>query len=352
MKLNNKTIEDWLVKPPKASLHNGKSKDYYSPYKTLKDRLIAKHRQVTAGGTLKNPELFLNDHGPEHIETVIGRATSMIKDSKCNLTAKEVYFLLVAIQIHDLGNMLGRYEHEVNALDVVAEHINLVGEDNIERKMIKDIAEAHGGKIKGSSDKDKITKLNPVSHTLGEEIRVQLLASILRFADELADDKTRCDKDLLILNKLPKGSEVFHAYAHCLDSVLIRHSNKQIELKFKIPQDFAERQFGKWNNEKKTVEDVYLLDEIYERALKMHFERIYTTRFMRDFINLESILVFIDFYNEKLEVFDPISFELRETGYPTSSHDIFQLCPTLTKGEKRIDGEFVKNGGMKSLSRQ
>ena len=71
---------------------------------------------------------------------------------------------------------------------------------------------------------------------------------------------------MLFKGLLPKGSEVFHAYAYCLDSVLIRHSNKQIELKFKIPQSFTEKQFGKWNNDKKIVQFVYLLDEIYERV--------------------------------------------------------------------------------------
>lgn len=350
MNLKNKTLEDWLIKPPKNSFVNGKIKDYYSPYKTFKERVKIKHKQVTAGANLVNRELFLNDHGPDHIETVIDRATCLIKDSKCELNAKEVYFLLVAIQIHDLGNLLGRYEHEQNALEVTSDLINLVGEDSIERKIIKDIAEAHGGKIKYTNDKDKIVKLNQLNHTLGVEIRSQLLASILRFSDELADDKTRCDKDLLINNKLPKGSEIFHAYAHCLDSVLVKHDNCQVELKFKIPQSFAERKFGKWDDKKKIVLEEYLLDEIYERALKMHFERIYTMRFMREFIKIESILVLIDFYNEQsLEVFDPISIELKETGYPTSSSNIFELCPNLIFMGKKIDGEFVCKGGMKTL---
>lgn len=351
MDLKNKTLEDWLKEPTKESFFNGRIKDYYSPYKTFKDKLLAKHKQVTAGARLKNPQLLLNDHGPDHIETVIDRATLLIKDSKCELNAKEVYFLLVAIQIHDLGNMLGRYEHEQNPLLVVNELIRLVGEDTIEQKMIKSIAESHGGKIKNTGDKDKITKLKPVTDTLGVEIRMQLLASLLRFADELADDKTRCDRDLLEKLLLPKGSEVFHAYAYCLDSVLIKHSNKQIELKFKISQNFALKKFGKWNDEKSKSVEVYLLDEIYNRVLKMHFERIYTMRFMRNFIDIESILVLIEFYvndnDEKAENFAPISFEIKEIGYPTSSQSIFQLCPSLTAQGNKIDGKFVSKGGMK-----
>lgn len=53
----------------------------------------------------------------------------------------------------------------------------------------------HGGKIKGSSD--TISVLNKTNTVNGFEIKEQLLAAILRFADELADDATRADYDAL-----------------------------------------------------------------------------------------------------------------------------------------------------------
>jgi hypothetical protein len=349
MDLKNKTLEDWLKNPPKKYFSNGKKVDYYSDYTTLKNRLIDKHNQVVAGAGLHNPELKLNDHGPKHIETVIERATELVKNLRCELCAKEVYFLLVAIQIHDLGNMFGRYKHEEKAMKVVGDLFILIGFDTTEKIMIENIAKAHGGRTKKKNSKDRIVELreDSLDYKIGQ-IRSRLLASILRFADELADDKWRCDKDLLINNLLPKGSEVFHAYAYCLEPPIIRHDIKQIELEFKIRQDFVDKKFGKYNDDTKKSDFVYLIDEIYARVMKMHFERIYTMRYMRDHVNLDNILVRINFYdlaggNVK---YAPISFLLKESGYPTSNQNIFGLCPSLTKDGHDIDGEYIRNGGM------
>lgn len=350
MDLKNKTLEDWLKNPPKKYFLNGKKVDYYSDYITLKNRLIDKHNQVVAGAGLINPELKLNDHGPKHIETVIERASELVNNMKCELCAKEVYFLLVAIQIHDLGNMFGRYKHEENAMRVVGDLFVLVGFDTTEKIMIEKIAKAHGGRTKKTNNKDRIQELEEdnFDYKIGQ-IRSRVLASILRFADELADDKWRCDRDLLINNLLPKGSEVFHAYAFCLEPPIIRHNIRQIELEFKIPQDFINKKFGKYNDDTKQADSVYLIDEIYGRVMKMHFERIYTMRYMRDYINLDNILVRVNFYDStgnNVE-YAPISFNLMESGYPTTNQNIFGLCPSLTKNGDNIDGEYIKNGGMK-----
>lgn len=340
MELNNKTIDVWLQNPPDDSFRHRKRVDYSTPYLALREYLVRNvHDQVTIGANLKDPDILINNHGIEHIETVIERATDLLCDNECSLTALEIYVLLLCIQLHDVGNILGRYNHEINIDKIILEAENLCGRDTVEMIIIRNIAQAHGGEIPGTDNKDKISSLQQVEHLLEGDIRSQSIASILRLADELSDDKRRACTTLLKENRIPKKSEVFHAYASCLDNVTINHKEKTIELNFAIPKDYAARHFGKMGNE------VLLLDEIYTRIMKMHIERLYCMRFLKGIIDIEKISASIKFYDKFVDVFPKINFAVSELGYPgETAGGIFSLCPALldTNGNK-IDGEYVKN---------
>ena len=338
MELNNKTLVEWLKDAPKELYPQQKKVDYYTDYAKLQKYLLPIHKEVTTGANLQDSTILLNDHGPDHIETVISRASFLVDGCKCQLKPYEVYILLCCIQLHDVGNIFGRYKHELKLSEVMKVAEGICGNDTVEAIKIKKIAETHGGKT-NEGDKDKISKLIDSEDTLHGEIRPQLIASILRFADELADDKTRASRTLLIEGKIPENSEVFHAYAMCLDSVKIKHNEKCINLTFQIPKEFISREFGKMG------EKVYLLNEIYERVLKMHYERIYCMRFSRNNIEIDNLSVKIEFYDKTMEeVFPKISFELRENGYPNSNESIFEMCKELYDNEgNKIDAEYVKS---------
>jgi hypothetical protein len=345
MDLEHKTLEDWLRNPPRGAYPFGKKVDYYSRYKALKDYLVQIHKQVTLGANLKNPDMLINDHGPDHIDTVIERATILARSKKCELTAYEVYMLLASIQMHDVGNIFGRYEHELNVDEIIIEADKLCGSDTIERMAIRAIAQAHGGVVPGTGhEKDKISLLNPIDNMISGKIRSQLIAGILRFADELADDKKRANTKLLNEKRIPKKSEVFHAYATCLDSVAIDHEKKTIELNFSVPKNYTLNKFGKLD------QDVFLLDEIYSRVMKMHLERIYFMRFCKSSIDLEKISIVIKFYDQFFQIFPPISFEVYESGYPEEKPGgIYRLCPALVdQAGSKMDGEYVKKHIMKN----
>lgn len=328
------TVESWFESKGK--------KEYATQNAALSIFLGPKHQYVVNGANYKEliqkgEIVYLNDHGPNHIKAVENRALQLLNAPNLELNPKEFFYLLNAIQIHDIGNIYGRTNHVNNVRNFLPEIKPILNVDDIELKYIRQIAEAHGGEL-ADGDKDKISKLSPLVKTDNVEVRQQLLASILRFADELADEKTRCDRHSLENGLIPPTSEIFHAYSYCLDCTLIKHDLKTIELHFKIPKEFAIKQFGK--DKKKS----HLIDEIYKRVLKMHYERIYASRFWGGHIDLEKIWVSIEFYSSYLDDFvhDTITFEIKESGYPSEPiNGIYGLCKELTINGKKLDGSYI-----------
>ncbi|HWM93280.1 MAG TPA: hypothetical protein VN493_21130 [Thermoanaerobaculia bacterium] len=267
---------------------------------------------------------FLTDHGPEHVKTVIQRASELIGDPTGKLSAYEVYLLLMACHFHDVGNIFGRGEHEKKLGPIMAKVGTLLGDDAVEIHAIQKIAAAHGGSIDGN--KDTISYLPVSDPVLGNKVHMQQLAAVLRFADELADDYSRASRFLLDIDQVPKESEVFHMYAAHLHSVVVDSESSSVNLHFSFNKDVAVEKFGKRDSE------VFLLNEIYERTMKMHLERMYCSRFMSKIVRIDAVKVRIEVYpsNHSPALLHAIGYRLEERGYPQAAEaDINSLCPDL-----------------------
>jgi hypothetical protein len=342
----------------------GDSFPYHEKYTTFKHYLDNNlHKEVTKQAIRVDLEkkkklnnvIWLNDHGPDHIKTVIERASHLLNNGdRLLLNAKEIFLLLNAIQLHDVGNFYGRVNHEKKVIEAIRDGLSPALFDATEVKYVNDIASVHGGKIvykDGIQSKDTISRIQPEIKTDGYDVKLQVLAAILRFADELADDHNRADTKSLNEGKIPKGSEIFHAYASCLDTVRIEHSKKWVELHFKVPKEYTLRKFGKIDGRR--IKYVFLIDEIFSRAMKMHFERIYCSKFWKHHVEIEKIWVRIDFYaspsaekftEKDLKVHDEITFTLQDHEYPSSDLDIYTMCPSLRfKNGSLINGQNLQN---------
>jgi hypothetical protein len=134
---------------------------------------------------------------------------------------------------------------------------------------------------------------------------------------------------------IPESSVIYHKYANSLRSVKV--NGNSVSLKFSLAEQDIRHKFGKGSGR------AFLIDEIYERTMKTHRERMYCMRFLRPEINIDRIAVSIDIYsagfNEKL---DSIEYKLEEAGYPDEKNpNIFQLCPDLrTKTGSAIRASF------------
>jgi hypothetical protein len=274
----------------------------------------------------------LNHHGVDHVDRVIQKASELFIESGCEFNGYEAYLLLCAIQFHDVGNVFGRNEHEQKCKDIMEEKCKDIIKDTVERNSIVKIAVVHGGCW--GADPDTVSALAVERVLFNHPVRKRLLAAILRFADELADDSTRADRVALEKSLLPKGSEIYHRYSESLHSVKIEKRN--IQLGFEFTSTLAIKQFEKHGS------NCYLLDEIYRRTLKMERERRYCMRFLRPFFDIDRIRVeiVIQSVSDPLAT-DKITYTLEENGYPDYfSSKMKQFNKDLRTGE--AERRFIK----------
>lgn len=307
-------LNDWLY-AQQSQLTASSSVPYLERLKLVQHYLQKEIYPHVNLGELQHGGGLLTDHGTQHILTVIRRASELLNfppDRYPQLSPYEVYLLLMAIHFHDVGNIYGRNQHEEKAVLVMEQMQTLLDCGILELQAIRRIAAAHGGTHNGN--KDTISILPNRESILSEPVRYQSLAAILRFADELADDATRAARALRALGTIPRQSEAYHAYSESLQSVYVDSESHSIQLRYVLTRDQAKRKYGK------ASKCVFLLDEIYSRTLKMHFEREYCMRFTLDIVRISAIDVAISVVHDQRSIrpaIDPIAYRLPPDGHPS-----------------------------------
>lgn len=345
MDIKSGTLVDWLrdqqEKNPQSFPGSGKV-NYFNRFSIIEEYLNNEVHPYVNAGAMLHKDGYLTDHGPDHVVKVIERATELSKIAKseeCDLTSYEVYILLTAIHFHDVGNIFGRKGHNVSAEKVMTKLASYFADETTEKRYIKKIAEAHGGKINGS--KDTIGLLPPSDDVLNQTVRMQYMAAILRLADELSDDRSRAARFMVDSGQLPSESEVYHHYANSLHTALVDVAGKEIKMKFEMNLDIAQK---KLNKEKCQV---YLLDYIFERTMKTFQESVYCGRFLRPYIWINNINIEIEICSKNFnDVLKTIKYRLKESGYPELPYkEIYKMCPDLNDwhGNGKLDGFLLSS---------
>jgi hypothetical protein len=330
------------------------NKDYWGIYLSLHEHMNNHvHNQVEAAAAAVEPGIYLTKHGPEHIKVVIMRAEALIMASNTKSSARssykpalspyEVFILLVAIHVHDIANRTGRKGHETRILEEASRIPALKQLDNFHLREIVTIAACHGGKG------DKIGDKLATEQSSGQiKYRPQLIAAILKLADELADDRTRADlHGLSNKETFPASSLIFHVFAASLYSVSLKPETHTIHLDFKIEISDARRQFVIPVKKGEEEKSVYLIDYIYERTLKTYRELRYCTRFMRrlDCVYYD-VQVAIEIYNpdedpgsDVPKALRKISYTIGDSGYPDERQgDLTSLARNF---DPSLTGEYI-----------
>lgn len=308
--------------------------DYFMRYWSLKKYLEQNYFKNIGAALSSKDGIVFTSHGPEHFDKVIEFAGYLVGREN-NLEFYEVYLLLCAILLHDAGNLFGRIGHEKKAFGILIDADPRA--DRIELKAISQIAEAHGGHT-GKGDKDTIGEISKETTSyLGKRFRPKLLAALVRFADEICEDRTRAAKILLDKNELNEAT-AYHKYADSIYSVRIDETDRSVVIAYCFSKSDALRKF------KKSGSEVYLLDEIFTRLSKMNAERIYCNRYYSDIVSIRRIRVTIEIVDDNMEpVTNNISLLIEDAGYPVNLPDVSMSCDeegmTGEKLFRRLSGQ-------------
>ena len=264
------------------------------------------HKHVVDGAAVAG-DCMLNDHGAGHIAMVMARAYMLVKDNVQDLKGYEIFFLLLSIHFHDVGNIYGRDAHEekiCNVFEALGDKFPL---DSTARRLITNIAMSHGGNHDG--DKDTLAYVQEKVYIDGIAIRTPILAALLRFADEIADDKNRASSVLATLKVIPKGNKAFHEYSRSLEPPVIEGDT--LLLHYNIRNDLLFNRVSKLDNE------VFLYDEILSRIQKCLCELDYCKRYSQGFIHISCLSITINILDSsELKEIYKICFKAKITGYP------------------------------------
>lgn len=333
------TIQDYFYSLEGRLEEFPSEKNYIALYKEFKYFMDTQvHPEIKAITTRMDETIYLNDHSEKHVNMVIEKVSQLLGDNPCAyISPYELFFLLIAIQIHDAGHFIkGRDGHEKEA-GIFLDMFNKYSISSIEHRVMKKIAEAHSGK------KDPIGQLESETDVSGKKVHPRLLAALLRFGDELADGNSRASSLALDLDEIPGKSRLFHVFSRCLDTFQASPDSSSVDMRFCIGKNYAKEIFKK---DTKTGEvEVYLVDEIYTRSIKTYTECLYYNRFVPDKLRMSVVDVKINFLNEHGdEYYEPISYRLEEKGYPqVISENIFDLSDSLSRDGNRLTGSYISS---------
>lgn len=222
-------------------------------------------------------ERELTDHGPEHILDVLNKAMALLgeqvcsgADSKTSLNANEMYFLMLAILLHDAGNIFGRKEHNSKLVEA---YKYCRGEDSElakECRLLYPIIKAHCGKSKSGSS-DTIKDLPSNESFKQNFLDSRRVGAILRFADELAEGPQRTSSFISENFGYSNESKTYHDYASVTE-IAISRPDERIVISYDIDVCFGGNKIDEARLRK-------LLELCEIRAVKLDLERKYATHY-------------------------------------------------------------------------
>lgn len=250
-----------------------------------------------------NAKMFdYTDHGEKHIKNISEIYSKILvnmlpglKNSNAvigspTLSFLELYILLSATLWHDIGNLLGRLNHEEKAVEIVDRLKESSFPDANLKKIIFDIVKTHCGNKQKLLDLDTIKKYNL------EEINIRFIASLLRFTDELDEGRKRIKPIFYdsFGDQLDPNSLIYWEVSNCIESILPNSNTKRIEVYICINSE--SKLYEKYNKEvNDKIIKVALIDEIIFRVDKLNNERIL-------FMDLKRGDFFISFNELVLEI--------------------------------------------------
>lgn len=316
---------------------------YFEHYVSMKQHLADKYYSNTGSALAAEQGDRFTKHDISHVDDVIGAASQMLgfdcEGGSANQNNKilypyEVYVLLLAILLHDAGNAVRRSGHEKLASEILREISVNTGMNNLEKSIIANIAQAHGGAL-DDGNKETITALmsDPEPNIGSIKIRAWKLAALVRLADELSENPTRADESAIANPKTSDLSLLANYYCLCING-RIDFPSESVHLDFYVDRQLLPRVF-KVPDGKGGTSEIMFVDYIAERLEKCERERRYCHRFLAGFAGYVRIRVKLVIMDADTEI-DSIALDLEEVGYPA-------LTKSVKESEPQFDGRKLRD---------
>ncbi len=233
-----------------------------------------------------NPTIFhhYTDHGYDHTQRIIRHLEALLTDYPDLLNQQERFILLASAYLHDVGMQSPEYaelerkiyteytleeietvreRHHISSGQIILDSVRKGGEDEFSLRTCREHAK-YIAEVSRHHTNLNITLLEDTRY-LSEEIRLPLLASLMRLGDALDLDSRRVNLDNLRYWDIPVLSQ-FHWWAHhYVSSVHIEEG--RIGLIFSFPD---------------VHRDDPILDEFrmkIEDSIKNHLSEVYPVLF-------------------------------------------------------------------------
>jgi len=274
---------------------------------------------------------FFTDHGRNHVQSVINTTSRMLEDTantdNSSFTSVETFLLLSGILWHDVAMVHGRSGHASRVKDVMSKFRNSFPNPDFAR-IVYEIAKSHSGttglKIPRA---EEFLSLGNETH----QVHPRRLAAILRFADEISENRSRISYHLI--DSVPDKNRIFWEYANAITSSRPDVENDRVVIAYSIEKSVVTQRFPCVEFPTRVDLDgtISLIEYIVCRLEKVNNERIYCSQFSLPFIGFSEVQAEITIVNdlERLADYDALVFTFRDGGlykpgeYPNT--DIFDL---------------------------
>lgn len=259
----------------------------FTCYLAMREKIIMDFLPLIASS-----EPYINDHSKGHFERVLTNIEAILREHFPNaksqrgiipegglMTWADTVILLNALAWHDIGNIFSRKEHgqRVQAcFDTISERLY----DSHLGQYVVQVATAHSG---DNAIENTIPDSIASTSYGSEDIHLQFLAAVLRFADEIDEDHRRAaPNEWDDLHLIPEASQRFWFFSKVNASVRVLTEAGQNSLCHRViveshvPASDFERQFVFQGNG-----NIKAITEYLRRILKFEKERRYCNAFMR-----------------------------------------------------------------------
>ena len=240
---------------------------------------------------------YFTDHGQAHIESVIQSASQILSKSLQNslpnvvLTSLDLYIMLCAIIWHDIGMVFERSRHSDKVKDIVDKIRELGFPDPSVSRLVLELVKAHeerNGLIIPEREQD--CTINTRTCT----VFPRALAAIVRFADEISENRSRISQGLLRNGKIPKKNLIHWEYANCLPASRADPYRERVVVTAEIEVDKAiamyccPEEYKQYSSDDKSIS---LIEYLVARLQKMNNERGYCAREFERYASIRKIEV-------------------------------------------------------------